>query len=176
MRSVARNIWPVPCIIHWLTEILHDLLALLRQSVGVGVLVAHHDNAFTVDAEFETESRVARLKVVHLAIKLVHSVSVFRDLISVPLNLQVVSVNVLVIFTAFLPCVVDAILEAGNRLAKGFSSNKHVASLGNLELISVLTEESSIGVKCIDSMMKIRGGRVGRRSCLVATVMLVLLV
>ena len=108
-----------------------------------------------------------------LAIELVHSVSVVRDHISVRLNLQVVPVNVLVVLAAFLSCVVNAILEAGNRLTKGFSSNKHVAGLGDLELISVLAEESSIGVKGINSLMKIWGGRVGRRSRLIATVVLV---
>ena len=108
-----------------------------------------------------------------LAIELVHSVSVFRDHISVLLNLRVVLENVCVVLAAFLSCVVNAILEAGNRLTKGFSSNKHVASLGDLELISVLAEESSIGVKGINSLMKIWGSRVGRRSRLIATVVLV---
>ena len=173
-RSLARILRPVPCVIDRLTEILHDLLALLGHSVGVGVLMAHHDDTFTVHAELDAESRVASLDVVNLAIEFVHSISVFSDHISVVGNLKVVSVNVLIILAALLPCVVDAILEPGNRLTKGFSSNKHVSGLGNLELISVLAEESSISVKSIDSLMKIRGGRVGRRSCLVAAVVLVI--
>ena len=82
-------------------------------------------------------------------------------------------INVLIVLATFLSCVVDTVLEACDRLAEGFSSNKHISSLGDLELISVLAEKSTIGIESIDSLMKIRCGRVGRRSCLIATIVLV---
>ena len=175
-RGCARLVGPVPCVIDWRGKSTKDSLALLGEGVSVGVLVAHHNDSIAVDAELLAETSVARLKVVDLAIELVHSVSVFTDHVSVPLNLQIVSVNVLIVLAALLSRVVDSVLEAGDRLTEGFSSNKHVTGLGNLELVSVLTEESSIGVESINSLMKIRGGWVGWRSRLVATVMLMTLV
>lgn len=171
---LARLFRPVPCVLDWRGKSFKDGLALLGKSVSVGVLVAHHNDSLAVDAELLAEASVARLKVVDLAVELVHSVSVFTDHVSIPLDLQIVSVNVLIVLAAFLSRVVDSVLEAGDRLTEGFSSNKHVTGLGNLELVSVLTEESSIGVKSINSLMKIRGGWVGWGSRLVTTVMLMI--
>lgn len=175
-RRWARNVGPVPHEIDWRGKVLEDGCALLGESVSVGVLVAHHNNSIAVDAELLAQASVARLKVVDLAIELVHSVSVFIDHASVIFNLQIVPVNVLVVLAALLSCVVDSVLEAGDRLTEGFGSNKHVTGLGNLELVSVFTEESSISVESINSLMKIRSCWVGWGSSLIATVMRVLVV
>ena len=52
-RSAARNSGPVPCVIDRLSEPAKDCLALLGKLLSVGVLVAHHDDSFAVDAELE---------------------------------------------------------------------------------------------------------------------------
>lgn len=48
-------------------------------------------------------------------------------------------------------------LKTLDSLTKSFGTNKHVTSLGDLKLISVLTEQGAIGIKRIDSFIKLGG-------------------
>lgn len=114
--------------------------------------MAHHNESLTVDSELNVELTVASLKVVDASIKSVESVSVFSDLNSVPSDVLIVVINALVVLSDFVSSVVDAVLEARNGLTEGFGTDEHVTCFGNLELVSVLTEESTVSVESTDSL------------------------
>ena len=106
------------------------------------------------------------------AIKSVESISVISDGLSVPGDLLVVVVDGGVVLADLSAGVVDAVLEAGDGLADGLSADEHVAGLGNLELISVLTEESTVSVESIDGLVEIGSSRVSWRGSAVTTIVL----
>lgn len=129
--------------------------------------MAHHNEGLTVNREFVVELTEARLKVVDASVKSVKSVSVLSDLNSVPGNLLIVVLNALIVRSDLSSGVVDAVLEGANGLTEGFGTNEHVTSLGNLKLVSVLTEESTVGVESTNSLLEVRGSGVcGGGSCL----------
>lgn len=124
--------------------------------------MAHHDESFTVDGELVVEITVTGLEVVNTAVKGVKSVSVLSDLLSVPGDLLIVVINSLIILRNLSSGVMNAVLKAGDRLTESLGTNEHVASLSNLELVSVLTEESAVGVESTDCLLEVGGSGVGR--------------
>ena len=67
----------------------------------------------------------------------------------------------------------DAGLEASDGGAESLGTDQHVTSLGNLKLISVLTEESAVGVEGVNGGIEFWRIGVSGRSWLIATVVLV---
>ena len=163
---------PVPGVVDGSGKSANDWLALLGDGLSVGVLVAHHDESLAVDGELVVELTISGLEVVDAAIESVESISVFSDGLSVPGDLLVVVVDGGVVLADLSAGVVDAVLEAGDGLADGLSADEHVAGLGNLELVSVLTEESTVGIESIDSRVEIGSSGVSWRGSAVATVVL----
>ena len=51
--------------------------------------------------------------------------------------------------------LLEAVSQASDGLAEGLSADEHVSSLCNLHLISVLTEEGTLGVEVVDSHLKL---------------------
>jgi len=110
---------------------------------------------------------------VDAGLKTVKSISVLRNLVSVPGDISVVVINVGIIIAHLLSCVVDAMLEGSDRLTNSFSANEHVASLGNLKLVSVFTEQGTVSVESIDSFVEIGSSGVGRGCSAITAIVLV---
>lgn len=133
--------------------------------------MAHHNEGLTVDREFVVEFTEARLKVVDASVKSLKSASVISDLNSVPGNLLIVVLNASIVRRDLSSGVVDAVLEGADGLTESFGTNEHVTSLCNLKLVSVLTEESTVGVESTNSLLEVRGSGVcGGGSCITTVV------
>ena len=171
VEAWAVRIGPVPLLGNRSSKSTNDGDALIGDGAGVSVLVAHHDKGLSVDGEEVVELSVARLEVGQTAIELVESVKVLNDLFAVVLNIGVVLVDVTVVVEDVDAGVSDTVLEGSDGLAESLSSDKHVSGLGNLELVSVLTEKGSVNVESIDSVVKIGNGWVRWGSGLGSTVM-----
>ena len=57
-------------------------------------------------------------------------------------------------------------------MAERLGTDEHVTSLGNLQLVSVLTEKCAISVECVDGLSEVGSIREGWRSWAVGTVVL----
>ena len=136
--------------------------------------MAHHDDDLSVDGELVVEIVISVLKVVDLAVKGDQSVLVLNDLLSVILDVGVVLIDVLVIHVDVVAHVADAVTEGSNGLTKGLSTDEHVTGLHDLELISVLTEESTMGIEDIDGSAEVGHHWVGGGGSLATTVMVML--
>jgi len=78
-ESWCIDIGPVPLVVVGLGEATDERKALIRDSGGIGVLVAHHDDGLSVDGELIVKRVVAYLEVVDAAVELVESPSVIND-------------------------------------------------------------------------------------------------
>ena len=161
----------VPSVVDGLGETADHRLALLGDGLSVGVLMAHHHDGFTVDGKLVVELGVATFEVADAAVKDVEGLSVLLDELSVVRDVTVVAVDVLVVVSDGLAGVVDALLETSNGLTESFGTDEHVTGLGNLQLVSVLTEEGAVGIESIDGLGELRGVGVSGGGRLVATVM-----
>lgn len=70
--------------------------------------------------------------------------------------------------------VMDAVLEGSDGLAEGLSTDEHVAGLGDLELVAVLSEEGAVGVEVVDGLLEVGNRGVSRGGGLGATVVVML--
>ena len=94
----------VPSVIDWFLEVTNDGVALSWDRFSVGVLVAHHDNGFTVDRKSVMKLCVSLFEVVDTAIENVKLFSVISNQLSVIINILIVYVDVLVICMNKLTC------------------------------------------------------------------------
>ena len=169
----AVHVWPVPDVGQRCVEDANDWLAFDGDGRSVGVLSAHHDESLSVDGKSSVKRAVASLEVVDFALEIDKSRSVLGNLVSVPLNLLVVLIDEIVVVLDAVPSIVDAVLQGSDGLTDGFSADEHVTGLGNLELVSVLTEQSSVSVERVHGLAEVRGGRVGWGSSRVSSVVVV---
>jgi len=167
---------PVPGEIDRSRQTAEDGLALSGECVSVSVLVAHHDDGLTVDSKLSAQSGVSDLELVHMGVQVVHSFSILTDHASVPVHLLVVGIELLVVLSNLPVSSVHSILQGRDGLSKGLSADKHVTSLGNLKLISMLTEEGSVSIEGVDGFIEIWGSGVGWRGGTVSTVVIVVLI
>lgn len=100
---------------------------------------------------------VALLQIVDAAIENVELFSVLCNQLSVIRNVLIVDIDVLVIAVNVLSGGLHTLLKTLDSFAKSLSANKHVTGLGNLELISVLTEQCTVSVERIDSFGELGG-------------------
>ena len=162
---------PVPGVRERSGKTSDDWHALVGDGRSVSILVAHHDDSLTVDGKLVGEVTISVLEVSNLTVESGETGAVLDDLSAVVLDVGVVLINITVVVVDVDSAVSETVLERGNGLADGLSSDKHVTGLGNLELISVLTEESTVGVESINGLVKLGGSRVSWRSGLSSTVM-----
>lgn len=172
--SGAGHLRPVPGVSNRLGETANDGHALMGEGLGVGVLVAHHDEGLAINGKFLLELRVSALNVVHGGTKSVELVSVLLDLTLVVLNVGVVLIDGCIVLANMDLGVVDAILEGGDGCAEGLSADEHVSGLGDLELVAVLSEEGAVGVEVVNGLLEVGDGRVGRGGGLGTTVVMML--
>ena len=170
-ESWCIGLGPVPLVVDGPGEATDDRKALIGDAAGEGVLVAQHDEGLSVDTELAVKLSVADLEIVDAVVELVEFSSVRDDLLSVVLDVGVVLVDVTVVVVDVDVGVSDAILKGGDRFTDSLSADKHVAGLGNLELISVLTEEGAVGIEGSDGLLKVGDLGVGGRRGLISTVM-----
>ena len=171
--GTALVLGEVPSVVDGLGETTDHGLALLGDSLSVGVLMAHHHDGFTVDGQLVVELRVATLEVGNAAVKDVEGLSVILNKLSVVGDVHVVVVDSLIVVTDGLAGFVHAFLELGDGLAESLSTDEHVSGLGNLELVSVFTEKGAVGVESIDGLGELRCVGVCGGGGLVATVVVV---
>ena len=112
--SVAGLVGPVPREIDRSSQPANDGLALFGDFVGVGVLVAHHDEGLAVDGKLVAEAGVADLEIVHGAIESIKSVPILRDLVSIPGDLLIVHVNLGVVIGHLPVGSVHAVLQVSD--------------------------------------------------------------
>ena len=133
--------------------------------------MAHHDDSFAIYWKSLVELVVALLQIVDAAIENVELFSVLCNQLSVIRNVLIVDIDVLVIAVNVLSGGLHTLLKTLDSFAKSLSANKHVTGLGNLQLISVLTEQRTVSVERIDSFGELGGIGVSGWSRLVTTVM-----
>lgn len=109
--AMAGNVWPVPCVVDRSRQSTNDGLALFGDLVGVGVLVAHHDEGFTVDGKLVAQTCVSDLQIVHCTIESVQSVSILRNLPSVPGNLLIIHIDARIVLGHSPVGRVDTVLQ-----------------------------------------------------------------
>ena len=108
------------------------------------------------------------------AVKDMKSLPIILNQLSVISNILVIDINILVIAVDILAGGLHTLLKTLDSLTERLSSNQHISCLGNLELISMFTEKSTIRVESIDSLGELGSAGVGRRGGLVTTVVVVL--
>ena len=172
--SGAGDLRPVPGVSDGLGKTTDDGHALVGESLSVGVLVAHHNEGLAIDGQFLLELGVSVLDVVNGGTEGMKLVSVLLDLTLVVLNVGVVLIDGVIVVANMDLGVVDAVLEGSDGLTESLSADKHVAGLGDLELVAVLSEEGAVGVEVVNGLMEVRDGGVGRGSGLVSTVVMVI--
>ena len=88
--------------------------------------------------------------------------SVISNQLSVIINILIVNVDVLVIAVNKLTCGLNTCLQTRDCFTESFGSDKHVTCLGDLKLISVLTEESSVRVESVHGFREFGSAGIGR--------------
>ena len=91
--AVVSQVRPVPTIGNGLLEAANDRNALLWDRFSIGVLVAHHDDSFTINGQLVLQYLIMALKVSNLVENFGESMPVLLDLCSVVLNITVILIN-----------------------------------------------------------------------------------
>ena len=87
--------------------------------------------------------------------------SVFSNQLSVIINILIVDVDVLVIAVNKLTGGLNTCLKTRDSFTESLGSNKHITRLGDLKLISVLTEESTVRVESVHGFGELGSARIG---------------
>jgi len=146
-------------------QVADHALALVGDLLGVGVLVAHHDQDVAVHCQQFVEGVVTFFDLVDVMLDFrKFFLVVFEDLTGVGQHGQV-PVDVFIVVLAVGTNVVQTPLDAFERRTQGLCGNEHVGGLANLQLVAVLSEERAFDVKRIDSFTEVgdigEGGRGG---------------
>ena len=170
----ARLIWPVPSVCHWL-HTFKNWPALVNESGGIGVLVAHLNDDCSVNILVFFKRRVARFQIVKSIGGLLEVPLVLFDLILVILDVTGVLINVRGVLVAESLGVLNSVLEVGSGESESFGSNQHVGGLGNLELVVLCAEESFSVLESLNLLGEAWESQIGGR-CVTSVVVVVLVV
>ena len=107
---------PVPIIADGLLEATNNWKALFGDRFSICVLVAHHDNSFTINGQLVLQYLIMALKVSNLVENFGESIPVLLDLCSVVLNITVILINDCFGQRGTLCGNMDAVLEATDGL------------------------------------------------------------
>ena len=110
------------------------------------------------------------------AVKDMKSLPIILNQLPVISNILVIDINILVIAVNILAGGLHTLLKTLDSLTERLGSNEHISCLGNLELISMFTEKSTIRVESINSLGELGSAGVGRRGGIVTTVVVVLII
>ena len=134
--------------------------------------MAHLNNNSAINVLFTLEVGIIMFQVVESFSCLLKGPSILLNLVLVVIDVTLVLINIRGVLVAKSLCVLNSVLQVGGRQTKGFGGNEHVGSLGNLELVTVFTEQGSICVEGFDSISDPGHARAGRRSCSIPTVVM----
>ena len=125
-------------------------LARVRDGLGISVLHAHHFDCGAIGRHFLSQVRVAVSKSVERSVKDIQLLQVVLSQLVDLLNKSRVNSIVLIGTLELIKAFVYSLSKLGNRLSDSLRSNKHVSGLGSLQLITMLTEQSSFSIEIVN--------------------------
>ena len=139
---------------HWL-QILEDRIALVNESRGISVLMAHLDDDCAVNVFLLFEIRVIVFQVVQSVGSTLEISGVLLNLGLVVIDVTRVLFNVRGVLVAKGLCILDSVLEIRSGESQSFGGNEHVGCLGNLKLVVLGSEEGLSIFEAFDLLGKV---------------------
>ena len=136
---------PFPSVRHWL-HAFQDRQALVDQSGGVSVLMAHFDDYSSVDDLLILESVVAGIESDKSLFVCFEPEDVVGNLVLVVLDVTSVFRDFRLVLVAESLGVDNSVLEVGSRKSERLSRNEHICRLSDLELEVLSTEKGLVGI------------------------------